>query len=89
MAFQSARLTSVAGILIAGANGATVLHTVNINTGATSARLDIYDGTSTAGNLKASIDATSKSSHYFGIVCQNGLYANLVGGAADVTVGYS
>ena len=89
MAFQSARLTSVTGINVAPANGNAVLHTVNINTGAVSARLDIYDGTSTGGNLKASIDATSKSSHYFGFVCPNGIYANLVGGAADVSIGYT
>lgn len=87
MAFQSARLTSVAGLLVAPAGG-SVLESVNINTGAVSARLDLYDGTSTSGALKASIDATSKSSQYFGIVCRNGIYANLVGGAADVTIGY-
>lgn len=89
MALQSARLTSVAGALVAPANGNAVLWTVNICTGASSARLDIYDGTSTSGALKASIDATSKSSHCFGIVCNRGIYANLVGGAADVTIGYS
>ena len=89
MAFQSARLTSATGILVAPANGAAVLHTVNINTGAASARVDIYDGTSTAGALKASIDATSKSSHYFGFVCNNGIYANQVGGAADVSIGFT
>jgi hypothetical protein len=89
MAFQSARLTSATGLLVAPAGGSAILHTVNVNTGATSARLDIYDGVSTAGNLKASIDATSKSSHYFGFVCPNGIYANQVGGTADISIGYS
>lgn len=74
---------------MAQANGNSVLWTVNICTGATSARLDIYDGTSTSGLLRASIDATTKSSHCFGIVCNRGIYANLVGGAADVTLGYT
>lgn len=80
--------TIVAAGNLAIATGVATLGTVNINTGATSAVLVIYDNTSGAGTKLATIDASSKSSHVFGIRSQTGLYAVLSGGNADVTIGW-
>lgn len=70
-----------------------VLWTVNVNTGAASAVLTVYDGPtvanpSTTGSVVAMIDASSKSSQVFGVQVTNGLYLVMTGGNADVTVGY-
>lgn len=71
---------------ISGAD--TVLWTVNINTGASSAVLTLRNGT-VGGSIIAVIDATTKSSHAFGTLHKTGIYYDLSGGNADVTIGYA
>jgi hypothetical protein len=68
--------------------GPAALWTVNVNTGAAGAILKIYDGTSSAGTLVATIDASTKSSQCFGVRCPNGIFADLSVGTADCTIGY-
>lgn len=68
--------------------GPTTLWTVNVNTGAPSATLTIYNNTSATGDVKAVIDASTKSSHAYGIFSHIGLHVVLAGGNADVTIGY-
>jgi hypothetical protein len=68
--------------------GSTTLWTINVNTGAPSATLSVYDGTSTSGVLLAVVDASTKSSHAYGIKSSNGLHVVLASGNADVTIGY-
>ena len=63
-----------------------ILGYVNINTAKASAVLDIYDGTSTTGTKVASIDASALGYHRYMIRCENGVYAQLTGATADVTV---
>lgn len=82
-------LRSTGTKLVAPASGSACLWTANINTGATNAVLKIYDGVSTAGTLVATIDASTKSSHAFGVTCNNGIFLDLSGGNADCTVGYA
>lgn len=68
--------------------GRAALMTVNVNTGATSAVLTIYNGTAIAANKVAVIDASTASSKGFGVQCEAGILAVLAGGDADVTIGY-
>lgn len=76
-----------------GVAGATATHaelvSVNVNTGAASAVLTVYDGTSTTGTTVAVIDASAKGSYWFGYArLHNGLYYTLIGGTADITISY-
>lgn len=73
---------------MAAANGAAILWTVNVNTGAPSATFTVYDGTSASGDVVAIIDASTKSSHAYMRLCHQGIFCVLAGGNADVTVGY-
>lgn len=63
--------------------------TVNVNTGAANATLTVHDGTSASGVVVAIIDASTKSSHFYGFECKNGIFCVLAVGNADVTVGYT
>ena len=81
-------IASVGTGLIAEEDGGATLWTVNVNTGAPSAILKIYDGESAAGTLIAEIDASSKSSVAYGCLCDDGIYWQLSGGNAQVTIGY-
>lgn len=85
---RSKHLSATGTGILAPAGGDAELWTVNINTGAASATLKIYDGTSATGTLVAQIDATTKSSHCYGIFCRGGIYYDLSGGNADVTIGF-
>lgn len=84
--YSGTHLAATGNASIALANSGAVLHTVNVSTGASSAVLTIYDGTDANGTVVCVIDASSKSSHYFGRKCNNGIYAALSGGNADVTI---
>lgn len=84
-----AKRIAAAGNLDVSGSGGAVLWTVNVNTGATSAVLTIYNGTSASGTVVAIIDATSKSSHAYGVYCDDGIFAVLSGGNADCTIGHT
>lgn len=75
-------------MVVAEAGGSAILWTVNVNTGAPSATVTVYDGEDANGNIVAIIDATTKSSHAYMRKCNAGIYVVLAGGNADVTVGY-
>lgn len=67
------------------------LWTVNVNSGAASAVLTLYDANPsiTASSVKiAVIDASTKSSHAYGAMCKLGIYAVLNAGNADCTIVY-
>lgn len=70
-----------------GGSQATLLQ-VNINTAAASAVLTLYNGVSTTGTKCATIDCSSSSSRSltFGTRHSNGLYGQLTGGNADVSI---
>jgi hypothetical protein len=87
LALRESRIASVSNKVVT--SGSAVLWTVNVNTGIASGVLKIYNGTSLSGTLIAVIDATSKSSHCYGILCNQGIFIDLSGGAADCTVGYA
>jgi hypothetical protein len=87
LALRDSRISSITNKIVT--SGSAVLWTVNVNTGAASGVLKIYNGTSLGGTLIAVIDATSKSSHCYGILCPSGIFIDLTGGAADCTVGYA
>lgn len=74
---------------VSGTGGGAVLWTVNVNTGAAGAVLKIYDGVNVNGILVATIDASTKSSHSYGVMCNEGIFLDLSIGAADCTVGYA
>lgn len=84
--FQAKVITAIGNLAVA--TGVCTLWTVNINTGATSAVLTIYDNTAGSGTKLATIDASSKSSHVYGVGAATGIYAVLSGGNADVTIGW-
>lgn len=73
---------------VAEAGGGAVLWNVNINTGASGAVLNIYDGTSTSGILVASIDCSQIATVWYAVYCPNGIFYDLTVAAADVTIGY-
>lgn len=83
------RIAATGTGIIANQNSNTELWSVNVNTGAASAVFKIYDGTSASGTLVATIDASTKSSHAYGVICNGGVYYDLSGGNADVTVGFA
>jgi len=89
MKIRHKHVNSVSSGLIVGANGSCELWTVNINNGASGAVLTIYDGISTAGDVVAMIDASSKSSHSYLAYCNKGLFFDLATANADVTICYS
>lgn len=85
--YRSLNITSIASGLVSGPG--SELGTVNINTGAGSAVLTLYNALSADANKKiATIDASTKSSHAFVVYCEIGLFYALSGGNADVTIGF-
>ena len=84
--FQFKRFSTVASGRVSGPG---TLWTVNVNTGATSAVLTIYNSDAASGTPVAVIDASSPSSRAYGVYCSNGIFVDLSGGNADVTIGYS
>ena len=89
MFWRYATITAAGDKKIAAAGGMPALWTVNVNTAAASAVLTIYDGTSTTGSKVATVDASQIASKGYGISCPNGIYINMSGGNADVTIGYA
>lgn len=87
--FHYAVIRTVSTLVVAQADGAAILWTVNVNTGAAGAILKIYDGTSSSGTLIATIDASTKSSHAFGVMCNKGIFVDLSVGTADCTIGFA
>lgn len=73
---------------VAGAH--TQLMAVNVNTGAASAVLTLYNGTSTSAPVVAVINcAAVVCFQYEGCRCPAGLFYGLAGGTADVTISYT
>jgi hypothetical protein len=70
---------------LGGVGGGGTLVSVNVNTGAASAvlTLKVKD---TNGATIAVIDASAKGSYQYGCNIQNGVFASLAGGNADVTI---
>lgn len=72
---------------ISPANSTTVLVSVTVNTAASSAVLKLYDGQDNTGTLVAQIDASAQGNYWFGGVrLHAGLYYDLSGGNADITI---
>ena len=65
-------------------SGGGVLHSVNVNTGASGATVTLQDGTST-GPVIAVIDASAVHTFLYDAVLSAGLYA-AVSGSPDVTI---
>jgi hypothetical protein len=68
------------------ANGPCELGIINVNTGASSAVVTVYDNTAGSGTKIATIDAAAANSFVYGRRCSVGLTIVVSGGAADVTV---
>lgn len=83
--YRHQHISSVGTYVIA--RSSSELGTVNVNTGAGSAILTIYNSAAGSGDIVAVIDATTKSSHAFVVYCAAGITAVLAGGNADVTIG--
>jgi hypothetical protein len=66
-------------------NGGGILHTVNINTGASGATVTLYDGTSDTGAELAVISAAAAGTFTYDALLKAGLYVAL-SGSPDVTV---
>lgn len=63
------------------------LWSINVSTAAASAVITVYNGTSTAGTVIDTIDASSKgTSHYYGARFGLGLFVKLTGGNAKASV---
>lgn len=87
--FQPAFIKTVSTKLITpSGTKICTLGSVNVNTGAPAAVLKIYDGQDATGTLYATIDASTKSSQFFGVQFANGIFLDLSGGAADCTIGW-
>lgn len=84
--FQFKRVSTVTSLKVSGPG---MLGTVNVNTGATSAVLTIYDAESASGSPVAVIDASAPISRGYFIYCHNGIFVDLSGGNADVTIGHT
>ena len=87
--FNYAHIAAAGNLSVAPDNGGAVLGAVNINTGAANATFTIYDGTSASGTVVAVLDASTKTCHFFGVNCPNGIFCVLAVGNADVTVSYA
>lgn len=82
-------LSTIAGSAAGTAGTAKVrLFDVVVGTGAASAVVTIYEGSSASGTVVAVIDASASRDHHFGGLPLNGLYVDQTGGAAKVTVTY-
>lgn len=80
-------LTATGSGTIASAPGAVFAY-VNVGTAAASATIDIRDGTSSSATLIATIDCSATGTYWYMAACTQGLYYNLSGGNAKVTIGY-
>lgn len=70
-------------------SGPGTLWTVNVNTGASSAVVTVYDSDAASGTPVAVIDASAPISRAYGVYCHNGIFVDVSGGNADVTIGYA
>lgn len=87
--FRPRRLSAVGSFSVGGPGSSVVLGTVNVGVAAASAVVKVYNGTSAAGTQVAQIDATTTGSYGFLVTLDAGLFVDLSGGNADVTVGYA
>jgi hypothetical protein len=85
--YRSKRIAAAGSLLISG-EGAE-LGLVNVNKGATSAVLTLYNNTSAAGEVIAIIDASEKACHAYGSNWSRGIFAVLSGGDADCTISHT
>jgi hypothetical protein len=75
--------------LIGGTGSDPLLFGINVNKGAASAVITVYQGASAAGKIVAAIDASSKSYNDFnGARIPGGMEIVQSGGASDFTVSY-
>jgi len=87
MALRSYSITATGNLPVQPA-GSGELWSVNVNTGAASAVLKIYNNTSAvAADIIATIDASATGSFWYGVLCPKGIFAVLSGGNADITIG--
>lgn len=84
---NSAGQSFTRGVVAGAATEQVVLGQININTTAASAVLTLYTGPSTTGSKFATIDCSSSSSRALTFNTRHrGLYGQLTGGNADVTI---
>jgi hypothetical protein len=72
----------------AGADGPATLCGINVNAGAASAVVTVYNNTSAAAPTVAVIDASVEGSYDFHYLRLSNLWVKLTAGNADVTVLY-
>jgi hypothetical protein len=87
--YRRSTIRTVSSKIVAPANvGATIL-IANVYTGAAGAILKIYEGTDATGELIATIDASSKSSHAILQEMSSGIFVDLSVAAADCAITYA
>jgi hypothetical protein len=74
---------------LAVASGKAELGLINVNTGAASAVLTVYDNTAGSGTVVAIIDASVEGCYAYMAQCNTGIFAVLSGGNADCTISYA
>lgn len=84
MAYTPTHLSATGTVFAAPGPG--MLGTVNVNTGASSAVVTIYNNTSAAGVVVATIDASAACTRVYACRLSKGITWVLSGGNADVTV---
>lgn len=78
--------TSVATSSVAGV---TYLQRVNVNTATASSVVTIYSGTTSLGDLVATVNCATLGSYDYGrIRLPAGLFAKMTGANSDVTISY-
>ena len=83
------RLSTVANVQAAPANGAAKLVAVVVNKATATAIINVYNGTSTSDPQIASIDGNAVGNRdYWGLLCPKGIFVDQVTAAADVTIIY-
>ena len=83
------RLSTVANVQAAPANGAARLWAVTVNKATATAIINVYNGTSTSDPQIASIDGNvAGTREYWGIMCPKGIFVDQITAAADVTIVY-
>lgn len=83
-------VNTISSGVVAPASGGAIFWVANVNTGSGTAVLKVYNNTSAvAADLVASIDCTAIASLWYGVYCPKGIFYDLSGGAADVTIGYA
>jgi hypothetical protein len=85
--YRKARIAATGNLPVAA--GKSELGIVNVNTGAASAVLTIYDSLAGSGTVVAIIDASGEGCYVYAAQCDTGIYAVMSGGNADCTISYA